>query len=33
MNRSLGTAVKQLVFDGEPFTAANLWRLRDRVLK
>lgn len=25
-------AVKQIVFDGEPFTAASLWRMRDRVL-
>lgn len=28
-----GTAVKQIVFDGEPFTATNLWRLRDRLLR
>lgn len=27
-----GQAVKQIVFDGEPFTAASLWRMRDRVL-
>ena len=27
-----GKAVKQIVFDGEPFTAASLWRMRDRVL-
>ena len=26
-------AVKQIVFDGEPFTATNLWRLRERVLR
>ncbi|MGE0883743.1 MAG: DUF4365 domain-containing protein [Blastocatellales bacterium] len=25
-------AVKQITFDGEPFTAASLWRMRDRVL-
>jgi small GTP-binding protein len=25
--------VKQIVFDGEPFTAQSLWRLRDRVLR
>lgn len=24
--------VKQIVFDGEPFTATTLWRMRDRVL-
>jgi hypothetical protein len=23
---------RQIVFDGEPFTAASLWRMRDRVL-
>lgn len=28
-----GKAVKQIVFDGEPFTATSLWRMRDRVLK
>ena len=27
-----GKAVKQIVFDGEPFTAASLWRMRDKVL-
>ena len=27
-----GKAVKQIVFDGEPFTAASLWRMRHRVL-
>lgn len=27
-----GKAVKQITFDGEPFTAASLWRMRDRVL-
>ena len=26
-------AVKQIVFDGEPFTATNLWRMRERVLR
>lgn len=26
-------AVKQIVFDGEPFTAASLWRMRERVLR
>lgn len=25
-------SVKQVAFDGEPFTAASLWRMRDRVL-
>lgn len=25
--------VKQIVFDGEPFTATNLWRMRERVLR
>lgn len=25
-------AVKQITFDGEPFTAASLWRMRDKVL-
>jgi DNA-directed RNA polymerase subunit RPC12/RpoP len=28
-----GKAVKQIVFDGEPFTAQSLWRMRDRVLR
>ncbi|HMV84894.1 MAG TPA: TIR domain-containing protein [Blastocatellia bacterium] len=28
-----GKTVKQIVFDGEPFTAASLWRMRDRVLQ
>jgi hypothetical protein len=28
-----GEAVKQIVFDGEPFTAASLWRMRERVLR
>ena len=28
-----GKAVKQVVFDGEPFTAANLWQMRDKVLE
>lgn len=28
-----GKAVKQIVFEGEPFTARSLWRLRDRVLR
>ena len=27
-----GKTVKQIAFDGEPFTAASLWRMRDRVL-
>ena len=27
-----GKAVKQITFDGEPFTAASLWRMRDKVL-
>lgn len=27
-----GQAVKLITFDGEPFTAASLWRMRDRVL-
>jgi hypothetical protein len=27
-----GKAVKQIVFEGEPFTAQSLWRMRDRVL-
>lgn len=27
-----GKTVKQIVFDGEPFTAASLWRMRDKVL-
>jgi len=26
-------ATKQIIFDGEPFTAASLWRMRDRVLQ
>jgi len=25
--------VKQVVFDGEPFTAQSVWRIRDKVLK
>ncbi len=29
----LGKAVKQIVFEGEPFTAQSLWRMRDRVLR
>ncbi len=28
-----GTQTKQIVFDGEPFTAQNVWRLRDRLLR
>lgn len=28
-----GKAVKQITFDGEPFTAASLWRMRDKVLE
>lgn len=28
-----GKTVKQIVFDGEPFTAASLWRMRDKVLQ
>ncbi len=27
-----GKVARQIVFDGEPFTAASLWRMRDRVL-
>jgi hypothetical protein len=27
-----GKAVKQVVFDGEPFTAQSVWRMRDTVL-
>jgi DNA-directed RNA polymerase subunit RPC12/RpoP len=27
-----GKAVKQIVFDGEPFTAASLWRMRDKIV-
>ncbi|HKQ77659.1 MAG TPA: TIR domain-containing protein [Blastocatellia bacterium] len=27
-----GKAVNQVVFDGEPFTAQSLWRMRDKVL-
>lgn len=27
-----GKAVKQITFDGEPFTAASLWRMRDKVI-
>ncbi len=27
-----GKVVKQIVFDGEPFTAASVWRMRDKVL-
>ncbi|MBI1765890.1 MAG: hypothetical protein HYR56_31170 [Acidobacteria bacterium] len=25
--------VKQIAFDGEPFTATNLWRMREQVLR
>jgi hypothetical protein len=28
-----GKAVKQVAFDGEPFTAQSVWRLRDRLLR
>jgi len=27
-----GKKVRQIVFDGEPFTAANLQKIRDRLL-
>lgn len=30
--RKQGKAVKQIVFDGEPFTALSVWRMRERVL-
>lgn len=30
--REHGAATKQIVFDGEPFTALNVARMRDRVL-
>ena len=28
-----GKATKQVFFDGEPFTAQSVWRIRDRVLR
>jgi hypothetical protein len=28
-----GPATKQIIFEGEPFTALNVARLRDRVLR
>jgi hypothetical protein len=28
-----GKAGKQVVFEGEPFTAQSLWRMRERVLR
>jgi hypothetical protein len=28
-----GAQTKQVVFDGEPFTAQSVWRLRDRLLR
>jgi len=28
-----GAQTKQVFFDGEPFTAQNVWRLRDRLLR
>ena len=31
--REHGAATKQIVFEGEPFTALNVARMRDRVLK
>ncbi|MGH9841597.1 MAG: hypothetical protein ACREEM_22830, partial [Blastocatellia bacterium] len=28
-----GKAVKQVVFDGEPFTARSVWRMRDHLFQ
>jgi hypothetical protein len=30
--KTLGKAVKQALFNGEPFTAQSVWRMRDTVL-
>jgi hypothetical protein len=28
-----GKVVKQIVFDGEPFTTQSVWKLRDRLVR